>query len=95
MMEIRAVVTREVKTMQEQAQVQRNGKDSYRMHLVTANRLQSEAWAAYNSAFHASESDEYRKAGAELYHRVLEERIRALYLRGDEQNSLIDDHVHS
>jgi hypothetical protein len=68
----------------------RAAQDSYRMHLLTANRLEAEAWAAYNSAFHTPESEDYRRTGRELYHRVLEEKIQALYLRGDEQNSIIE-----
>ena len=64
--------------------------DNYRTHIEAAEQLQAEAWAAYNSAFHAPECEEYRVAGRELYQRVLEERLRALFLRGDEQNSRLD-----
>jgi len=79
--------------MEQLKQAYPNANDSYQLHLLTATRLEAEAWAAYNSAFHAPESEEYRQTGRELYHRVLEEKIRALYLRGDEQNSILDAHT--
>lgn len=72
------------------AQTIRGSEDSYRLHLLTANQLASEAWAAYNLAFHAPESEECRQVGRDLYQRVLEERLQALYERGDRQNSLLD-----
>jgi len=80
----------EVEEMQAPQQFHPGSGDTYRLHLMAAHRLQSQAWEAYNSAFHAPEADEYRRAGAELYRRVIEERLRALYLRGDEQNLRID-----
>ena len=49
--------------MQERQQLDRNGSESYRLHLLTANRLASEAWTAFNSAFHTPESEEYRRTG--------------------------------
>lgn len=65
-------------------------EDASLFHSVAAQRLQVEAWTAYNFAFHVPEADEYRKAGRDLYQQVLEERIRALFLKGDEQNRLLD-----
>jgi hypothetical protein len=63
--------------------------------MMAADQLQAEAWSAFNLAFHAPEGEEYREAGRELYKRVLEERLRALYLRGDEQNSILDSQVNA
>jgi hypothetical protein len=85
-------IVREVRRMQAQT-ISLRGAEPYSVHLETAERLQSEAWSAFNSAFHAPEAEEYRRAGRELYQRVLEERIKALYQRGDEQNYLLDAHI--
>jgi hypothetical protein len=80
----------EAPRMQSQQIAYLNPDETYNVHLKTAERLQAEAWAAFNSAFHAPEAEEYRRAGRELYDRVLHERLTALYLRGDEQNSILD-----
>ena len=90
MMKVQNGTHPEVIPMQEPQQGYATATDSYRLHLLTADRLQAEAWAAYNCAFHAPEGEEYRRAGRELYNRVLEEKLRALYLRGDEQNLILD-----
>jgi hypothetical protein len=56
-------------------------------------QLQSEAWYAFNSALHAVEGDEYRQVGHDLYRQLVQERIRALYARGDKQNAILDAHL--
>jgi hypothetical protein len=72
-----------------------NPGDTYHLHVKAAEQLQSEAWTAYNAAFHAPEGEEYRRAGRELYQRVLQERLTALYLRGDEQNFILDTYTNA
>lgn len=66
-----------------------------KVHAQAASSLQSEAWSAFNLAFHAPDAEEYRQAGRDLYRRVLEEKIQALFSRGDEQNRLLDSQPHA
>lgn len=72
-----------------------NKGESYDLHLRVAQELQSEAWTAFNDAFHAPEAEEYRRAGRELYERVIHERLTALFERGDQQNVLIDARINA
>jgi len=72
-----------------------NKRESYDLHLRVAQQLQSDAWTAFNDAFHAPEAEEYRRAGRELYERVIHERLTALCARGDEQNALLDARVNA
>jgi len=67
-----------------------NTAESYANSLVAAQKLQADAWEAFNVAFHSPDAEPYRQAGRDLYRKVLEERIRALYQRGDEQNRFLD-----
>lgn len=87
-------VSNEVEMIQAQEIFQGSG-DNYHHHVQAAEQLQSEAWEAFNRAFHAPEAEEYRRAGHELYERVLQERLRALYQRGDEQNSILESRLHA
>lgn len=86
---------REVSRMQPKPVAVLNQNETYNVHLKAAEQLQSEAWAAFNLAFHAPEAEEYRRAGRELYERVIHERLTALYARGDEQNLLLDSHINA
>ncbi len=60
-----------------------------------ASKLQSEAWEAYNRAYHTDDPETYRKVGRELYHQNLLAQIRLLLDRSDQQNSIIREHFES
>jgi hypothetical protein len=64
-------------------------------HRQAAEQLQTEAWTAFNAAFHAPDGEEYRRAGRELYRRMMEEQMLALFTRGDEQNRILDARGHA
>ncbi|HZT97334.1 MAG TPA: hypothetical protein VFB34_10935 [Chloroflexota bacterium] len=61
-----------------------------RYHNGMAQALQSAAWMAYNQGYHAEDASSYRAVGADLYRRVVCERIKGLYARGDEQNRRLE-----
>lgn len=62
---------------------------------IDAESLESQAWSAYNLAFHAPDAEQYRQAGRDLYRQVFEERLQALFVKGDEQNRLLDSRTHA
>jgi hypothetical protein len=63
----------------------------WHFHVAAAHVLQSEAWDAFNHAYHAADGEKYREIGRMLYRRGLHERIQALFVKGDEQNLLIEE----
>ncbi len=67
----------------------------WRYHVLAIEALQSQAWAAFNEAYHRPDAEPYRQAGRELYRRVLHERILAMFTKGDEQNNVIDHNRES
>lgn len=65
--------------------------EEWRYHKAAARVLQAEAWEAFNQAYHADDGEEFREIGRTLYRRVMHEQIQALFLKGDQQNSVIED----
>jgi hypothetical protein len=62
------------------------------IHIV---RLQSEAWAAWNTSYHDPLPDAYRTVGLALYQQAIGVRIQALFARSDEQNTRLDELLRS
>ena len=54
------------------------------------SRLQSDAWAAWNTSYHDPMPDAYRTVSLALYEQAMGERIQALFARLDEQNTQLD-----
>lgn len=55
--------------------------------------LRVDAWEAYNQAFHVGDPESYRRLGRDLYDQAIAEKIKSLFAKGDEQNSIIDAHL--
>jgi hypothetical protein len=57
-----------------------------RTHLAHVTPLDEEAWIIANAGYAVPDGEVYRAYARELYEEALEERIRALLARLDEQN---------